>query len=111
MEIMFTLITTAISSIHQRLHFARWMLNFYLKNMHMQISTNRFNYPAANILYSQAKTLSKMQVARFGSRTAYENSSPAYRCLPGFCTSPFAVSQHAVMCFRRQDIQDIKIKP
>lgn len=108
---MFILITTAISSIHQRLHFARWMFNFYLKNMHMQISTNRFNYPAANILYSQAKMLSKMQVARFGSGTAYENGSPAYCSLPRFCTSPFAVSRHAVMCFRRQDIQDIKIKP
>lgn len=109
-EIMFTLITAAISSMHRRLYFARWMLNFYLKNMHMQISTNRFNYPATNILYSQAKMLSKVQVAEFGLGTAYEDSSPAYRCLPGFCISPSVVSRHAVMCFRRKDMQDIKIK-
>lgn len=108
---MFILITTAISSLHQRLRFARWMLNFYLKNMRMQISTNRFNYPAADILYSQAKMLSKMQVARFGSGTAYENSSPIYRRLPGFCTPPCAVSRHAGTCFRREDIQDIKLNP
>jgi len=111
MGVVFILITTAISSLHQRLHFARWVLDFYLKNTHMQISTNRFNYPAANILHSQAKMLSKMQVARFGSGTAYENTSPAYRCLPGSCTSPFTVSRHVVMCFRRQDIQDAEIKP
>lgn len=108
MEIMFSFITPAISSSHQRLHFAKWMRNIYLQNMHMQISTNRFNYPAANILYSQAKMLIKMQVARFGSETAYENSSPEYCCLPGFCTS--AVAEHTAMCCRRQGIQDSKIK-
>lgn len=111
MEIMFSFITTAISSSHQRLHFAKRMRNIYLQNMHMQISTNRFNYPAANILYSQAKMLIKMQVARFGSETAYENSSPECCCLPGFCSSPSAVAQHAAMCCRRQGIQDSKIKP
>lgn len=78
--------------MHQRLHFARWILEFYLKNMPMQIRANRCNYPAANILYSEAKMLSKMQVARSGSGIAYENSGPGYHRLPGFCTSPFAVS-------------------
>lgn len=106
MEIMFNNCCYLLYT--SKLYFARWMLNFYLKNMHMQISTNTFNYPAANILCSQAKMLSKMQVAKFGLGTAYEDSSPACRCLPGFCASPSAVSQHAVMCFRRQNIE---IKP